>query len=128
MITPSTKMADIKAENLGHFEPLFNRSVPHILERIFFSLDIESFLSCRGVCREWNKLLSSPAYERQLKIMLERVIICLVPSYFCHIISDCIIRDLRKIIEKTPCKVDIMHLIYETTATEWGKFVFKHNK
>ena len=89
-------MAMNQVENLGHFKPLFTRSVPHVLEKIFISLDIDSFLSCRRVCRELNQLLSSPAYQRQMKKMLARVIITigrLLPAEICHIIEGYIIRD-----------------------------------
>ena len=32
------------------FEILFNRQVPHIVEKIFFSLDYESLKKCLEVC------------------------------------------------------------------------------
>merc|ERR1712154_732796 len=41
---------------------LFTRSVPHILEKIFFSLDYESFVRCSEVNRTWNGLLTSEPY------------------------------------------------------------------
>ena len=46
------------------FEILFTRNVPHILEKIFFSLDYRSFQSCFRVNSAWNELLSSQPYQK----------------------------------------------------------------
>ena len=47
------------------FEKLFAKNVPHILEKIFLSLDYESYKNCCEVNHTWNELLTS---ERYLKI------------------------------------------------------------
>ena len=47
------------------FDKLFTKSVPHILEKIFLSLDYESYKNCCEVSHTWNELLTS---ERYLKI------------------------------------------------------------
>ena len=52
------------------FEKLFNKSVPHILERIFFSLDYDSFMACRAVSKTWNELLSTEQYRNKSLEML----------------------------------------------------------
>ena len=39
------------------FGTLFTRNVPHILERIFLSLDYYSFNECLNVNKAWNGLL-----------------------------------------------------------------------
>ena len=52
------------------FDTLFNKCVPHILEKIFFSLDYDSFQACRKVSSEWNDLLSSDVYQREAAEML----------------------------------------------------------
>ena len=52
------------------FEVLFAKSVPHILENIFFSLDYKSFKTCREVCKAWNGLMTSCAYEKKCVEML----------------------------------------------------------
>ena len=44
---------------------LFKISVPHVLEKIFLSLDYESFKRCLKVNKEWNKLLMSKASQRK---------------------------------------------------------------
>lgn len=49
---------------------LFAKSVPHILERIFFSLDQESFDTCREVSIEWSQLLASAPFQRRYDRML----------------------------------------------------------
>ena len=41
---------------------LFMKNVPHVLEKIFFSLDFDSIISCRAVCESWNQLHSSDLY------------------------------------------------------------------
>ena len=41
------------------FDKLFTNSVPHILEKVFFSLDYNSFKSCLEVSRTWNEQLTS---------------------------------------------------------------------
>ena len=52
------------------FDLLFSRSVPHILKKIFFSLDIKSFDKCREVCHSWQYLLSCEAYKKRYEEML----------------------------------------------------------
>ena len=47
------------------FDTLFSKSVPHILEKIFFSLDYASFKNCLEVCSEWNGLLTTKQYQRR---------------------------------------------------------------
>ena len=44
------------------FDILFTKSVPHILESIFFSLDYESFKTCLKVSTTWRELLTSETY------------------------------------------------------------------
>ena len=44
------------------FDTLFTKNVPHILERIFFSLDYESFKICVKVCNTWHGLLTSESF------------------------------------------------------------------
>ena len=48
-------------ETMGHcaFNILFTKSVPHILEKIFLSLDYESFKNCMEVSKTWRSLLAS---------------------------------------------------------------------
>ena len=38
------------------FNILFTKSVPHILEKIFFSLDFDSFVACGKVSLAWEGL------------------------------------------------------------------------
>ena len=51
------------------FDTLFSKSVPHILEKIFFSLDYASFKNCFEVCSEWNGLLTTKQYQRRGKLV-----------------------------------------------------------
>ena len=51
------------------FDTLFSINVPHILEKIFFSLDYESFKACLQVNSEWTKLLMSERYKTSWKFV-----------------------------------------------------------
>ena len=53
------------------FDKLFTKSVPHILEKIFFSLDYDSFKNCKEVSRAWNELLSTKRYQEILRLKKE---------------------------------------------------------
>ena len=56
------------------FEYLFRRNVPHILEKIFFSLNYDSFKTCSEVCRAWNELMRSDSYEeRRIELIIEKI-------------------------------------------------------
>ena len=46
------------------FDKLFTRNVPHILEKIFFSLDFDSFNACHEVSTSWYDLLSSESFKK----------------------------------------------------------------
>ena len=49
------------------FDKLTEKSVPHILERIFFSLDYESFKKCMEVSSTWRNFLSSEQFQKKAK-------------------------------------------------------------
>ena len=52
------------------FDTLFAKSVPHILEKIFFSLDYASFKNCLEVNnRAWNELLATKQYRTRVKLV-----------------------------------------------------------
>ena len=59
------------SSNHGQFDTLFQKSVPHILEKIFFSLDYDAFVTCRKVCKTWNSLHVSKPYQKRSKTLLE---------------------------------------------------------
>ena len=56
--------------SLNAFGASSTRSVPHILEKIFFSLDYKSFKTCMTVNKTWRKLLSTKPYLRRLEELL----------------------------------------------------------
>jgi len=58
-------------ERNSEFEKLYTKSVPHILEGIFFSLDYDTFVTCRKVCRVWRELNSSDRYQKMAEILLD---------------------------------------------------------
>ena len=49
------------------FDRLLTKSVPHIHEKIFFSVDYESFKNCLEVSKSWNDLLTSEYFLRRAK-------------------------------------------------------------
>ena len=51
------------------FDRLFNKSVPNILEKVFFSLDLDSFTACREVCVTWKELFSTARFCKKAKEM-----------------------------------------------------------
>ena len=50
---------------------LFSKNVPHILEKIFFSLDFKSFKICIEVSLPWHKLLTSVSYRTKGKSVFQ---------------------------------------------------------
>ena len=62
-----------KTEASSGFEILFSRNVPHILEKIYFSLDYKSYLACFKVSKTWNQLLSSDFFQKKFrKLLIEK--------------------------------------------------------
>ena len=62
--------AKIKTMADCEFDRLFTRGVPHILEKIFFSFDYNSFVACREVSNAWNELHSSEPYQQMANELL----------------------------------------------------------
>ena len=55
-------MASDKPCSPCYFDTLISKNLPHILEKIFFSLDYESFKNCLEVSNEWKSVLTSDRY------------------------------------------------------------------
>ena len=49
------------------FGEVLPRDVPHILEKIFFNLDYESYKRCLEVCKTWKELIMSQLVQRKAK-------------------------------------------------------------
>ena len=56
-------------KNMDHytFDTFFSKNVPHLLERIFLSLDYISFKRCLEVSSVWNEVLTSNSFQRKVK-------------------------------------------------------------
>lgn len=54
-----------------HFNKLFTKSVPHVLEKIFFSLDYASFEKCSVVSVAWNEFLTSKHIQKLEKQLFQ---------------------------------------------------------
>ena len=65
---------DLDSSDSCAFNMLFTKSVPHILERIFLSLDYESFKECLKVSKVWNLLLTSVAYRLKAQLKFQKEI------------------------------------------------------
>ena len=49
------------------FDILFTKNVPHILEKIFLSLDYRSFKACHKVDNRWSEVLKSELLQGKIK-------------------------------------------------------------
>ena len=65
---------DLDSSDSCAFNMLFTKSVPHILETIFLSLDYESFKECLKVSKVWNQLLTSESYLLKGKLKFQKEI------------------------------------------------------
>ena len=77
-------------------EPLFGKSVPHIPEKIFFSLHYDSFMECHKMSNEWNRLLSSDRYQRETERMLAEK--KKNQERFCTSVRDGNVEDVRRLL------------------------------
>ena len=57
------------------FDTLFKKYVPHIPEKIFFSLDYASFKTCLKVNSAWKELLTSESYQKEGKSVFHNEIL-----------------------------------------------------
>ena len=55
-----------------HFQILFTKNVPHILEKIFLNLDLESFNECLRVNKAWNEILNSKSFQKKARIVFQK--------------------------------------------------------
>ena len=87
------------------FDKLLKIHVPHILEKIFFSLDFESFLKCLTVNKEWNKLLSSEPFKTKGRSVFKEEI-CFRLSYA---VRDGSLEQVRRLIAMGMVDATIMN-------------------
>ena len=57
------------------FDKIFMKNVPHILEKIVFSLDYETYNRCSEVNKNWKDLLTSNSYQGKAKILYQEELI-----------------------------------------------------
>ena len=75
------------------FTALAGKSVPHILENIFFSLDYESFKICMKVSNSWNELLTSGSFKRIGKSVFH----CDIARDFCKCSTEGNLEEVKKL-------------------------------
>ena len=51
------------------FDILFSKNLPHVLEKIFISLDYKSYKKCLKVNNEWNRVLTSKSFQMKGKLV-----------------------------------------------------------
>ena len=68
-------MDNRKIEAPCAFDRLFKRNVPHILEKIFLSLDYESFKKCLCVSVDMRKALTSALFQTKGKSVFHEEIL-----------------------------------------------------
>ena len=64
----------IEASGQCYFDLLLSKNVPHILEKIFFSLDFESFNNCLRVNNTWKKQLNSQSFPKKARYVFQKEI------------------------------------------------------
>ena len=57
------------------FDTLFSKNVPHLLEKIFFFLDYESYKTCLEVSNVWSDLLTSDSFKMKEKSVFQTEIL-----------------------------------------------------
>ena len=68
-------MEEGKASSPCAFDTLLTKNLPHIFEKIFLSLDYNSFKACLGVSKAWKGLLVSESFRRKAKLVFCREIL-----------------------------------------------------
>ena len=71
----------IEATGSCYIEMLFTKNVPHILEKIFLSMDFDSFNECLRVNNAWNELLNSESFQKKARSVFQKEI----PEYECKL-------------------------------------------
>ena len=54
-------------KNSCGFDTLFNKHLPHIVEKIFLSLDYESLKTCYEVSNKWKEFIISDSFQKRAK-------------------------------------------------------------
>ena len=114
--------ATMEAQNTKaecEFDLLFSKNVPHILEKIFFYLDYESFKKCMEVNTVWQELLTSDSFKRFGKLMFSKDI---EPDLW-HAVLKCNAEKVRKILSSR--MVNVNCTIDDRTLFEAARSGFK---
>ena len=68
-------VANMNGRQYSPFDMLFEKYVPHIPEKIFFSLDYVSFKTCLKVSSAWKELLASESYQTKGRSVFQKEIL-----------------------------------------------------
>ena len=103
----------IEATGSCYIEMLFTKNVPHILEKIFLSMDFDSFNECLRVNNAWNELLNSESFQKKARSVFQKEI----PEYECKLwiaSKDGRAGEVRRLLSN--CMLDVNH-----AKREWEK-------
>ena len=109
------------------FNMLFTKSVPHVLERIFFSLDYDSFKQCLRVSKVWNQLLTSESYRPKAQLMFQKQIRrdqCVLIILFARYGK---ISEVRRLLSSGMLDINFTHPNNGTTALHQAVFQNNHD-
>ena len=98
------------------FDRLFTKNVPHIHEKIFFSLDYKSYKTCMKVSKAWNELLLSEFYQKKSKTVFHKDILEEMKQF----INACKKGDKSHLIEDDHYNLWIFTLISLSVALFFG--------
>ena len=101
---------------------LLTRNVPHILEKIFFSLDYKSFKNCKDVSMTWNQLLTSESFKLIRKSVFRKDI----EEDLWEAILEDNVDGVRKIISNDMDDVNFEHRIETNFRISYCKHDCKH--
>merc|ERR1739836_351950 len=68
-------MAANEIQSWCNFVQLFSQNFPHILEKIFFSLDYETYKKCLEVNSEWKGILTSERHKTKGRSVFKKEIV-----------------------------------------------------
>ena len=100
------------------FDKLFTKSVPHIFEKIFFSLDYISFKNCKEVNNSWNELLTSESFKGIGKAIFHKfigadlIVACLVGN----------INEVKRIISSGMADVNCIYGPHDATPLHYASW------
>ena len=105
------------------FDMFFTRNVPHITEKIFFTLGYESYKTCLEVSNEWYELLSSESYQTKAKSMFKHEILK-DEEDLCNAARDGNIEEVTRLLSSGMLDINCVPGGYTTTTPLWQEAIY----